>query len=121
MADITITRGTELDPNTLFYPPDLGSDLKGNKASDWVDGRLPISRYEAILKARATGQPLFDSMLWEPINTDIPVYSDGSGPQQYSTVAVQTPQAFDIPTWMRNNWKWAVPLSVGILVILTRR
>lgn len=126
MADITITRGTELAANTLFYPPVLSSDLLGNKASDWVDGNMPVSRYEAILKARATGQPLWDTVAWEAINTDIPMYSDGSGPQQYNTVAVRQPRngfenGFEIGAWLENNWKWSVPLALGVMIILTRK
>lgn len=138
MADITITKGTELSPDTLFYPPDLASGLKGSKATDWIDNQMPISRYEAILKARKAGQPLFDSIRWEHIDTNIPHYENGSGPQQYPTTATlqpgqvapspqyspqyptnQTTSSFN--DFVKQNWKWLLPISIGVVIILTKR
>ncbi|MES9855882.1 MAG: hypothetical protein ABW166_04665 [Sedimenticola sp.] len=116
MVDITITGGRELPANTLFYPPDLKSDLKGNKASDWIDGQLPVSKYEAILKARAANSPLWDSMRWEAINTDIPLYENGSGPQTYPPSVQVT-----VNSWIKNNWKWLVPVVIGTAFIISRR
>ena len=137
MVDITITKGTELSADTLFYPPDLASGLKGSKASDWIDNQMPISRYEAILKARKAGQPLFDSIRWEHIDTNIPHYENGSGPQQYPTTATlqpgqaapspqyptqsstQSPNSFN--DFIKENWKWLLPITIGVAIILTRR
>ncbi len=125
MVDITITGGRELPANTLFYPPDLRSDIKGNKASDWIDGKLPVSRYEAILKARAANSPLWDSMRWEAINTDIPLYENGSGPPIPSTpFPPPTPSQntqIKINDWVRLNWKWLIPVAIGAAFIISRR
>ncbi len=125
MADIIVKGGIELPANTLFYPPD--NDLLGGKPTDWAGNLLPVSELDARMRAMQTGQPLYNSQTFDLIQPAFPLLTSpgqptGTAPPQtvYQPV-MQRNEGFDINGWFSANWKWAVPIGVGILIMALRR
>jgi len=123
---------------SLYYPPLTGT--RGEKASDWPTGVIPSNLANAILSAVQVGkEPIFDSgsgwLIMDgdgnppgEINRNLWAWSQDPTNRQIKkeplTITVSggrtIPQSKILPIkgWFAENWKWAVPVGVGILIIL---
>ena len=109
--------------DSLNWPPDLILNSFGSKASHWPGGQMPLSAEEAIYHAQNVQKDLWHTIEQRWIYRKEPLYVNGSGPGTYAaptqiaTNGIQEKLNF----WIKNNWKWAVPIALGALLIITRR
>ena len=121
--EINITEPRAGYSDSLTWPPDLILNSFGAKASHWPNNQMPLSAEEAIFHAKNMQKDLWHSVEQRWLYRKEPLYVNGSGPGTYTVPTQMAPAGIqeNMNLWIRNNWKWAVPIALGALLIITRR
>ncbi|MES9901038.1 MAG: hypothetical protein ABW148_18730 [Sedimenticola sp.] len=109
--------------DSLTWPPDLILNSFGSKASHWPNNQMPLSAEEAIFHAKKMQKDLWHSVEQRWIYRKEPLYVNGSGPEVYAgQPQIIAPGIQDnVNSWVKDNWKWALPVAIGAAFLITRR
>ncbi|MES9857347.1 MAG: hypothetical protein ABW166_12175 [Sedimenticola sp.] len=123
MTDDVIIR----EPEYLSWPPD-GTNRYGYLAVHWPNNKIPVSENDAIVQAMTINKDLFNTLTNKTVyrhnpalpTYQIPKFENGAGPDLRTTRSLSNRQ-ITVDSWLKNNWKWLVPVAIGTALLISRR
>ncbi len=125
MADDVIIREPEIIyTEYLSWPPDE-TNRYGYLASHWPDNKIPVSENDAIVQAMIINKDLFNTAANKTVyrhnpalpRYQVPKFENGAGPDVPTTPTDQV----STNSWLKDNWKWLVPVAIGVTFLISRR